>query len=36
MKSNQLCHALVVEIGPPNPKGYNVPSIGTLLLVACY
>jgi len=31
LKSNELCHALAVEIGSPNLNSHNVPSIGTLL-----
>ena len=31
LKSDELCHALGVEIGSPNLHSDNVPSIGTLL-----
>jgi len=31
LKSDELCHALAVEIGSPNFNTDNVPSIGTLL-----
>ena len=31
LKSDELCHALAVEIGSPNLNADNVPSIGTLL-----
>ena len=31
LKSDELCHALAVEIGSPNLNSDNVPSLGTLL-----
>ena len=31
LKSDELCHALAVEIGSPNHNNDNIPSIGTLL-----
>jgi len=31
LKSDELCHALAVEIGSPNVNSDNAPSIGTLL-----
>ena len=31
LKSDELCHALAVEIGSPDVNSDNVPSIGTLL-----
>jgi len=31
LKSDELCHALAVEIGAPDVNNDNVPSIGTLL-----
>jgi len=34
LKSDELCHALAVEIGSPNFNTDNVPLIGTLL--ACF
>ena len=31
LKTDELCHALAVEIGSPNLNTANVPSVGTLL-----
>jgi len=31
LKADELCHALAIEIGLPNPNADNIPSIGTLL-----